>query len=444
MRTGFLLIALLSACGTLETPGDTSDATPGTPDANLGAPDAEPGAPDAEPGVPDATPIPTTSVLFQNGKDRAAGAVALLYAPDGALVKDTTANADGEVSFENVAPGSSITLGTGTVFGPSVVTVLDVQPGDRIAVGNFEDPTITEMQLTVPGLANVTRFSIGSGCFRTQSQNVTVGSGATITVRALASCKKADGWTIVAVAQDSANKPLFFAKAQHSGAGTVNIPATSWTPVTDTSGYSDLTVTYSNSPANQMNAQLTLLFPFPTGLTTAIGGFTDLTRSFRFRYPPGIVDKLRWSVESRQDNESSIVVFRTLTPALTSAINVGAEGLPIPATLTHDFSNTARPKLTWSRPADGADMVSIRTRYTGTGGPIYSWQVYAPPGTSTVQLPVIPSTHGEMLPPAPSSSVIVSSDVTLVDTVASDWNATRQDPVRLEVVRQSNRGKTLR
>jgi hypothetical protein len=453
MRTHAVLVALLAACGesgmaapdAAPVPIVTIDAAmladgaPADASADATAPDAtEPDAsPDAAP-APDAAP-PGASVTFYDFGEPVAGARAFLFGPDGALKAEAATGADGTARFVDVAPGSSVTIGKVIRLGPIVATVLDVQPGDRIAVGDLTTipPSATTLiAITIPALAGVTRVTLGAGCGLVKTFDVAP-TGATLQLPAVTACKRGGTWGIAAMAKTSANQIVKSAIAHSDGSPTT---LAVWTDVTRTDGLATLTAAYSNAPAGSNQVQMTFDLPYPTS-TGGVGNLPVPSGRFPVRYVPGLLDTLSYVVDAKDSSFENGTLVRESFPAATDhSINIGARALPLPGAVAFDFGDAARPALRWPAPPDGIDMVRVQASWSRDR--FYGWYVYAPAGTTAVQMPAFPPGAEELVPPAVVGTQAFRGEVRFVDIAddqAAGWDAVRQDPVRLTPARASYR-----
>jgi hypothetical protein len=228
-------LAVLAACGSNHA-SSIDGALPGS-DAATG--------PDAP-----ATGLVTIAVT---GANPVSGLTVVFADPSGAPTVTTTTDANGSASATVVA-GSSVVVAVPTTSTPSLYYVLDIQPGDQLAITIAASQTPTSLgtaAITLPGTyPNAASYTTDIGCSHTST---TTAGQVSLAVRS--NCLNAtQTYDAVARALDSNGTPIAYSllsglTAPQSGQSTsVTLPA--WT----TSFAGQLSATDAPSNTSQITA----------------------------------------------------------------------------------------------------------------------------------------------------------------------------------------------
>ena len=209
--------------------------------------------------------------------------------------------------------------------------------------------------------------------------------------------------------------------------------ATAATPVALT-GFSDASnlrgflLGVSNPLPGATAADLELIFGWPVvgqKIQTIAGSGTA-----SWSFPAGVQPRISYRVTSRINLEAASIFERTIDPIRMETVNMGLLMLPYVGMVSGDWTNTARPILSWS--ADPAlvaasKMILIRNFWDGPG--FYEWSVALPADGSQTryQFPAIPTAHVELIPPA-GAGWTFSATVNYVEGGSATFDQMRQEP----------------
>jgi hypothetical protein len=403
MRRSLLLLAL-AACGNVT--GDAPDGGEG-PDAGALTPDARPSA----------GPV---TVTFLYAGDIVPDAPIVVYRPDGTLFIDTLTGANGFRRIEDVPAGSTLTVGKFLGGAPRVITVVGVQAGDEITLGDRGgDYTSTQFEATV---SNYTAdyFWVDTGC---GGSRFNANSTQTMDVYGTCRVPGTSTWNVVGIAHDSAGASLAFSVypgVAAFGTATLNQWRTDW-------GAFSLNISNKPAGATEVSGSFDFPYSFP-----APGSFstTDDSASGTFRYPQGASSTIGYQV-SATTADGQFTAARRRIPAgtLSVSVNLASVLLPFVTAAAADRTENARPVYSWTAPTDsGADVLILRATWDGPG--YYEWALYAPPDTaSPVRFPEIPASWGVQMVPPEGGDWTFSGSVGLFDSeVTAGWDELRQEP----------------
>jgi hypothetical protein len=365
-------------------------------------------AADADPGG-DASAVGEFSISVRRGVTQVANARLLLHSADGTLLSEQRTDATGVYRGATTPDSISVVeeLGVPPFVGPlQVITFLAVRPGDHLTVqldaqysGDGESEPIFNVSY-----AAAPPDSTYAVWLRTDADNCGIGlSNAPFSATLLRyqpRCARPASYTILASAQDINSVPTGFAWL--SGA-TLGAPLP--TPVTlgAWSAPASATLTIDGIPPgwglrvrSNAHAQGRAYDITPSEMDFDPDSARS-SRSINVAYPAGLSDGLSASVESTLGSAS--YAFGVRAPISTPNLSFDlASRLAPPTSSVWDPSNPSRPLYTWSVPASpiSADGIFLRISWITPGdGELpdseFPWIVIAPPDTTQVRIPQLPT-----------------------------------------------------
>ncbi len=243
-KRGWLAFTLCVACSVVAAGAcggdDATSAGPSDDDASVDATSDAPidaGTGDAADGAVDTS----VTVTVLNGGTGFAGAIVVFYKPDGTALPPLTAGADGKVSMNSVAAGSSVTVSAAIVEAPTetrydLTTFMSIEPGDALTVNvplsakkSAAPPTV--IFVTPPGAVN----DAGSYVFSDGCQTSLPSALSDIQLAVTDRCLDAGTLNIAGLAESTTFEPL--ASTQQVGVTFVDggtVTGFAWSPVVPT------------------------------------------------------------------------------------------------------------------------------------------------------------------------------------------------------------------
>jgi hypothetical protein len=369
----FLAPLVLVACGEVKSPG--SDG----PDA---------ASSDGAPNAPDAAAFGPVRVTFYYS-DPVEGAPVLITDDTGAVIKRGLTGADGSVEIPDVPRGATLTVGKFLGGAPRVFTVVAVEPGDRITVGTPGGSSRNVTLTATSALAGVHHYIAGAGCGSFARANTSP-----ITVEVSADCQQNNQWTLAVLAYSDETTVREFTVVPNA-TDRAPVALANWSQPFE---LQDFLVGFSNPPPGT-KVSVSFEFAFPMA-TPGYQEFDTTSGTASFRFPPNLIDKLTYEVSATSATapRSATTYRRTVEPRRMENVNIGQLTLPLVASLTGDFADTARPSFTWAAAPEGVDMVRLSAIWDGIG--FYDWQIFAPATQTSFRIPAIPVDLAELIPPA--------------------------------------------
>jgi hypothetical protein len=389
---------------------------------------------DAMPPVPDAGPLVGTLTLTVYGASTpptagvpTAFADVVVGAADGSMVAAGKTNSSGVFTFPDFHEGMMVTVVTQSATLGVAQVLTDLAPGSLVLGDPQVNATRGPITVDIPSFAQAITYEVDNGCTRNTSNDLVFTLttrdaciSATNQVRVVAYAVNASGQRVAYSVTDTAYPP----------AGTIQ--AGTW--LTD---LASVAITPSDFPAT---GSVTATF---TGRRSAVPRATygsdalalTGTTLATLRFAPGAFD-----VGTTQLGHDDIVQPLELTRLLYRGHALAATGdISEPVSFATDFLGTplmpmldrtdeARPVATFGTPAPTYDMALVRLAAIRSRDPtvIYTYVIYAPPGTSSVKVPELPASLSAVIPTAADTfgdPVVLLMDL---DTVAAYRNVLAQ------------------
>jgi hypothetical protein len=313
-----------------------------------------------------------------------------------------------------------------------MASVIGVEPGDRIVLGSRgASPRTVNLSATSSLASGVDHYKVSAGCGGVSSPR----TGA-FQIQTDDSCRRSNAWTAAAIAFSNATDASQFSVVTGATEGTP-FQFANWRPAFEMSSF---TVGFSAPPAGTTRVDVIFDYPYPT-VGSTYQAFTTTSGDAQFVFPPDLVPMLTYSVGAvvmtgTGGLQSGTTYRRTVAPLRMETVNLRLLALPLVEAVTGDFTDTARPTLTWSAAGEGVDMVHLLADWDGIG--FYEWHVYGPPDMTSFRVPAIPLDHVELIPPA-GMGWMFSAVVNHVDLQTGGWAEARQDPAAAPEARSAYR-----
>lgn len=377
--------------------------------------------PDSSPDV-DAGPLPVKVIVLRNGAPEANVNVVFQDATGAVLEAKTTA-IDGSAS-RVVTAGAMVTVVLGSVVSSQLVTVVGVKPGDVLTAiddtGTI-DAVAVDLPLATPPQGTVYYAAQTGRCGSFLNQ------AGPLRYSVAPECKRAGKFPVLVFAQDINQASIGYSFKKGN---TVTAPDGGTTPITGlpawaTAGSVQLTATNAGTAAVDLGyAEIADGIGYAVGRSVMpMGG----TASHTFDTYGGFADAAQYEVTrigalvGPYDPVVSIVK-RASAPAAPQSIDL-SQALPAMTMLTSDTTNGARPKVTIALAGapTGADALLVSMSWFGlnpeAGMTSGRWLIVAPPSTTTVTAPELPTALAALGPSlemsfdAPSAAIFDSDQV---------------------------------
>ncbi len=409
-------------------PPDAFVAPP--PDAFIPPPPPDafvPPPPDATPPPPDAAPAPIVVTVYNQSGGRAGGVPVIFSNPDGSVFSTRTTARGGTVT-ETMPGGGSVTavITLGTFRWLS--TVLDVQPGDSIELGNPNgQPTpssVGTISIAIPGTGATGRTFEGTiGCTSGTFASVRIPLALDVTT-ACPTEPDALGMGVDSAGTGDVTH-YFFQKRVPLVGGAATVTGADWrTDVTNA------TLSVTNAPlgttsvraVSSAHAQTFGRVIATRVLALSAGGAGSFVLPMLNDYP----EVVEHQVTSIPALGSSSIRYRAASMPATRSVNLGTELLPVPTAPTVTGGIVA---FSWSGGAGTPDGGLVSLLYTNPTEARGFWSFIAPPGLTTFTLPTIPD---GLIDDAPAAGAVWASAAQLTDYSGyAGWDAMRTASMRL-------------
>jgi hypothetical protein len=413
-RLGWLLasipsVALLACFGSTDnstgltppevdaSPMDTSSPAPEASVAEAGTDSAE---------EPSPSPFVTVVVLGPSGPE--AGKTIVFSDATGAVVTTATTDASGTV-VQTLPAGSQATALLGTPDSPQLVTVVGVQPGDTLtAVDGVASQVAGEVLVTVHGSAPATtnNYSVSAG-----NCGAFLSSGSSVDLDVSGCTNSAGQFPLLAVARAN-DGDLAYSFEKPNALGTDGGPTsivmtgnwyfmgTETVSVTGTVASDDWYVSYNEVAAGVSDIQnQTYYEPLSDD-----AGVPPMTFESHPLYPDFVQTELSAYDSQPGVGMATAIATRTAAPTGSASFD-GSDLLPILTSASVDSTDPTRPSVGWTAaaPLTGAvGTIAEMFWYDQGAGQSGSWTIVAPSSTTSVQVPVLPSTATSLAPGANS------------------------------------------
>jgi hypothetical protein len=378
-------LVLCAACGSVEKQGALPDGG-ATDDAGIDAP---------------ARGTVHVTVLDPAGTGApVAGASVVFIDPDGTLVKKATTDTGGKADA-NVLPGANVTsiVLNGTSY--QLLTVLAIQPGDDLTMGDTDANTTSIGNFTVnyPAFTGATQYEVATPCGVTTTQSPAgVPVPTSITFPIDNSCKLTT-MELVVIAL-GANGPLASTSKK-----AVTFTASGATTITD--GFQSLvnvTSTYSNIDPTITGLSVNRNVPDGYGASVSTSAQQPIAATTALSVTGATASTARMVARATSQKATGQIIQNIAGTATTYNVNMATTLLPWLVPPTFDV---ASEKLSIATDATGTtsdkpDLFEVTMSYnridplTGTG-PSFSWQLFGPEAADIV-LPAIPADVGPVMP----------------------------------------------
>lgn len=401
--------------------GTPDTSTPPQPDATVieaGTPDA--GVADSSPPIvtvdaADAGPAPVSLVVLGPSGLPEANVGVVFSDASGAVLSFATTPATGTLT-EVLAPGSQVTVLFGTASSPTLLTIVGVQPGDKLtAIDTSSAPAEVAQPVAVGGLS--TSFPDGGADFAVTAGACGIGDdqsfpGAAFDFTITNGCESAGKFPLLATATDANGSPLAFtflkgtAIATDGGfddAGNQDVSmasAPAWAPTVS------LIVSDTNVPAQ--------IFPGIT-FNEVAGGVSSSSfaseledlgngvQSTTFATHPGYADFVQMETSyfppstTNGDSQGSpfvAIATRTSPSSPTTAFDLSTAPPALTSSVV-DYANVAQPSLGWTSAAPittaAGSILNLTWSTDSETSVVGSWTFVAPATTTLLQAPALPT-----------------------------------------------------
>lgn len=370
--------------------------------------------PDPDAGPPDAGPPTTVHVTtYAYCCDDAPGTPApgvsvFVIAPDGSAGDAGVTDAAGELTLDDVAPGSSVTAIYDLASTEQKVTFVAVEPGDDLTFGERyyqadaggADGTMT---VTYPAIANPTGYSVVHRC----GSDSAAGTALTITITQSAGCQTPTS-DLLLLAYDASGlvDVGWIEDAAYTSGAAATLPA--WTAFSEDNFTVDATGIPATAPITGTRAQVHYDELGDRGLYTLLtpeGGTIALTTTLT---PFGA--RTWTSNELLYDTQVGSHATYRAGAADATAATLSNPTTPLVGQLA---INTTLGTVTWPQAAGAYDGAYARLRWNNNEGTYGdAWDVIFPPGVTSVQWDAVPAAVEAHFPDAAAT---IDAELTLID-----------------------------
>lgn len=345
------------------------------------------GAQIASPDGP-AGPVSITALTLTGNGQPQAGARALFYDRDGALVADQTTPADGTASADLPPGGTAVVVWTQS-SGVHIDAILGVEPGDDLVMGHRASPPglpIGTVTANLPATDGAQDYAVSGGC---ADSGFRVPDGGQVSLKVTfygGSCDP-DTYDYLAVATGADHRPLAYAELLDQPlVDGQTLPAFSdWHPV------GSFTARFTSVPAGAIPLSVTAV-PTMDGILFGSGVGADIVPDGKSQVSfalPRFGDGLYLATEVATTSTAfSQTVYTRAPGGLNDSIELGPLLLPwvtapsVPGSrciaLSQQGSGTADGEVVLMHPAAARDHDQV------------AWEILAPPGTTRIVLPHLP------------------------------------------------------
>ncbi|MCC7383428.1 MAG: hypothetical protein IT384_16440 [Deltaproteobacteria bacterium] len=424
-------LALLIGAACADEPAGAPDAGGGSIDGTAG--DATPvdagiaaDAGDAGDAA-DASAGSLTEVIVLDEGAPQADVLVVFHDQAGTPLHVARTGADGMARYALQATGS-ITVATSPQGTQQLVTVLGVEPEERIRVGVAEPVRSRGGSITVTTTRAVTNagdYVVDVGCTSQTVSSVTT----PLTFDVAQGCIDASGeTTVLAVSRMRDGTPYSYAvgRGHPTASGAPgSVPLSPWSV-----GWDELFLTVTNIPNGAFGiraraAALAGRVPFRAAFSPQIAAaFPGASSTIPLGYPRDLGEGVELFVDMAYGSQTAVeaetILIRRRT-TLPSQVTIDAPAELLPAIAGFAVTSGARPEVNWTGAAalDAADGAQIDLAWTT---PARGWRVLMPPsGARPARLPELPPELASWAVPtaSPDQAVLYVFDIDAIPSYAA-------------------------
>jgi len=402
----FMLVAAVGACdpATLKHTPDAAKQIDGPPDA------------------PAHGPVQVTVYDFNNGGVVMAGVPVVFIEADGHLVGRPVTDTNG-IATADVHFGATATAVMPASAGATMMTIVDLHPGDHINIGpstafsGTQDGTFT---VSYPSYSGATYYDVVGPC-----GYYSAGTALSYVMTIDTNCKQAT-MDILVVANNASGPIAYLEKPNvaYTSGGSVFVSGTYLLPAT-------FNANYTNVDASITGLTFTRYVPAMNGFTTVNSG-TPANGTLSLSSLALNGQSSRVETRANKPNATNYVYQNMAGNVTTYALDVGATLLPWLGMPTVDFTTNkvTVPVDTTGTSSDKPDVFVASVGYSrsnGSGGTnTYRWFVIAPQ-PADVTLPTLPVEVGDVMPQATDTAGSTLS--IMLDQSNTTWDDARVNAV---------------